>query len=355
MYDQALAEALAAQNCNHNTNYSTIRNGNATPDTISSSARDFDSEFDHVNPTRTPPPTPTTPATHPSSVPSPTSRHAKPNPKDPSKLLPPVLEEGHPLLTYPASSWRASMIGHSARLYRFSSRVVYRSGVTPREADLTEAAGGDVGMRVLSRVIWKGSRPDTGTKALLVEMGRRFRFGEVVGVEQRRGVVSQMFRLLERLHNERGIVHGDVKESNFVWAADGTLRLVDFSSARFVEEPHGEWNSSFVSEEYITPARLERREVMRAEGLVGDIPAPTVFDDYFALAVTLWSMYSRRKPGSRQFNRAVIWKTDFDPFPDSEMEIREWIKKVLRMAGCSILPVVAYRDVFPESVDHGGQ
>lgn len=260
------------------------------------------------------------------------------------------------------------MIGQSGRVYRFGARTIYRGEVTPREAKLTEAAaaGGNTAMRVLSRIIWKGSRPDTGTKALLIEMGRRLQFAEVVGVERRHHIIAQMFRLLERLHNDRGIVHGDIKESNFVWASDGTLRLVDFSSARFVDEPHDEWNSSFVSEEYLSRTRLEKREAMRAErgnaegqrwgvawGMGDFLPPPTVFDDYFALAVTLWGMYTGKRPARRQFNGPVIWQTDLDLFPDTEVDIRNWIEKVLRMAGCNIISTPTYRAVFPEPVERG--
>ncbi|KAK0609409.1 kinase-like domain-containing protein [Immersiella caudata] len=216
------------------------------------------------------------------------------------------------------------MIGTTGLLYRFSTHLVYKSNVTPRVAKLMESAGPSVTLPPISRVVWKGSRPDTGTKAIIMELGRKFRARDIPP-DQRRSVVVEMFGLLEKLHNDKGIVHGDIKETNFLWSRDGKLRLVDFSSARFITEEKSGWDESFSTEAYFTPIR----------GVQGGVPAPTVFDDYYALAVTLWAMYAARKPGRRQFNQKTIWRTDLAKVEDDM--VRAWIKKVFKMAGCRLL------------------
>lgn len=229
------------------------------------------------------------------------------------------------------------MIGNTGLLYRFSNDLVYKSNVTPREADLMESAGPDLTMRPLSRVIWKGSRPDRGTKAVIMEAGKQFR-GSRIPEQKRRTVVVEMFRVLERLHG-RGIVHGNVKESNFLWSRkDGRLRIVDFSCARFIEEDAGRWNSTYVSCAYLTPARMGVREERQqgAQGGLGQkLPPPTVFDDYYALAITLWAFYTGKPPGSRQFNQVNIKRSDLAEVRDDM--IRGWIRKVFRMAGCKFV------------------
>ncbi|KAK5662528.1 hypothetical protein OQA88_8440 [Cercophora sp. LCS_1] len=261
-------------------------------------------------------------------------------------LPPRVLEEDDPMLNHPAEDWIAARLGTSGQLYRFSDHLVYKNNVAPREVDLMETAG-RLTMRPLTRVVWKGSRPDKGTKAVIMELGRRFR-GREIKPEHRKTVVLQMFMLLDKLHNEKGVVHGNIKESNFVWARDGKLRLINFSSARYVVEDKEVWNSSFATEAYFTPERMKRRDEIKSAGSGTGreqkrIPAPTVFDDYYALAITLWSVYSGKRPRGRQFNQKTIWRTDLAEVDDDM--VRNWIKKVFRMAGCRLM--------WPETVVEG--
>lgn len=53
---------------------------------------------------------------------------------------------------------------------------------------------------------------------------------------QRREMVLQVINLLQSCH-ERGIIHGDLKAENVLVAADGTLKLADFGSAKVVHLP----------------------------------------------------------------------------------------------------------------------
>ncbi|KAK3317624.1 kinase-like domain-containing protein [Cercophora scortea] len=247
-----------------------------------------------------------------------------------SKSMPTAIEEDDPMLDYPAEEWIKSMMGKSGLLYRFSESLVYKSNVTPREADLMEAAG-DLTLRPRTRVIWKGSRPATGTKAIIMEYGKRFKPKDIPP-NRRRNVVLEMFVLVEKLHGQRGIVHGDIKQSNFLWGRDGHLKLADFGSARFIEENPDSWNSSYATEAYFTPERMRKRD---SHGNSGMIPAPTVFDDYYALAVTLWGFFTGKTPEDGQFNQKNIKKADVAEVDDDL--VRRWIRKVFRMAGCRFI------------------
>ncbi|KAK0713210.1 hypothetical protein B0T26DRAFT_677574 [Lasiosphaeria miniovina] len=283
-------------------------------------------------------------------------------PPPPPPALPPTMEENDPMFDYPPENWIASMIGTEGLVYRFSDALAYKSHVTPREVDLMEAAGGDLAVRVLTRVVWKGARPHTGTKSAIMELGRRFSFrDDMSDGADRHACVADMFLLLERLHcgasggkgRGRGIVHGDIKESSFVWGRDGRLRFVNFASARFVDEPPDAWDPAHTTEAYFTPKRMGWRDqqIRQSVAVTDDgsgastngsggtavammpmVPPPRVFDDYYALAVTLWSMYTGKKPRGRQFNQVNIRRSDLAEV-DDEM-VRAWIRKVFKMAGC---------------------
>ncbi|KAK0659460.1 hypothetical protein QBC41DRAFT_287071 [Cercophora samala] len=256
----------------------------------------------------------------------------------PTAALPLIIDDDDPILDFPPERWIASMIGNTGMLYRFSDDLVYKSNITPREVELMEAAG-SLTMRPLSRVVWKGSRPSTGTKAVIMEGGEPFR-ARRIPVHKRHKCVVEMFLVVENLH-KRGIVHGNIKESKFIWgncsftSSTGQqlpakrLKMIDFAGARFMEENKDSWNSLHVTNSYLTPKRMQCLE----QGLM--LPAPTVFDDYYALAVTLWAFFTGKTPGNRQFNRKYIRKEDLAEVED-EM-IKGWIRKVFTMAGCKIV------------------
>ncbi|KAK4204495.1 hypothetical protein QBC40DRAFT_292683 [Triangularia verruculosa] len=258
----------------------------------------------------------------------------------PTAALPLIIDDDDPILDFPPERWIASMIGNTGMLYRFSDDLVYKSNITPREVELMEAAG-SLTMRSLSRVVWKGSRPSTGTKAVIMEGGEPFR-ARRIPMHKRRKCVVEMFLVVENLH-KRGIIHGNIKESKFIWGNCSfsssnhhgqqqpakRLKMIDFAGARFITENKDNWNSLHVTNSHLTPKRMQCLE----QGLV--LPAPTVFDDYYALAITLWTFFTGKTPGNRQFNRKYIKKEDLAEVED-EM-IKGWIRKVFTMAGCKIV------------------
>lgn len=163
--------------------------------------------------------------------------------------LAPVIDELDPILDIPPEQWIAAMIpGTGGKLYRFAPDLVYKSNVSPREAALMRAAG-DLTMPPVCRVV-RGLAAGSGgtTVAVITDRGRRLRWGCVDG-EVRHEVAATMFRLVARLHG-RGVVHGAVNPSSFVWnGADGSLRLVDFAAARRAGEDPRLWDHGCVGDE----------------------------------------------------------------------------------------------------------
>ncbi|KAK0624946.1 hypothetical protein B0T17DRAFT_507974 [Bombardia bombarda] len=248
-----------------------------------------------------------------------------------ASAMPASIEEDDPMLDYPPEDWISSMIGTRGLLYRFSDSLVYKTNITPREADLIEAAG-DLTLKLRTRVLWKGSRSPAGTKAVIIDHGRRFMPPDVAP-DKRKAVVLEMFLLLDKLHNQHGIVHGDIRASKFLWGRDGRLKLVDYGSAKFITEDPKSWNACHATETHFTSMRARRPR--DSGNKVDRIPPPTVFDDYYALAVTIWTMFTGKVPGSHQFNTRSVKRSDLAKVDDDQ--IRRWIRKVFKMAGCIFL------------------
>lgn len=113
---------------------------------------------------------------------------------------------------------------------------------------------------------------------------------------------------------------------------------MNFTSARFIEEDPELWSDANVSEIFLIPERMRLRKETSGDGENGNgegrrrTPPPTVFDDYYALGVTLWSILTGKRPVNHQFNQRNIRKSDLMEVQDDF--VRWWIRKVFNMAGC---------------------
>lgn len=103
---------------------------------------------------------------------------------------------------------------------------------------------------------------------------------KAVPASDRGAVKDELISLVTRLHERYGIVHGDIHPGQFVRCQDGVLRLIDFDSARWIDEDHSAWEGS-LSPRYSAPNR----------GLPQFL-APKVKDDMYGLALTLWELYT---------------------------------------------------------------
>lgn len=73
---------------------------------------------------------------------------------------------------------------------------------------------------------------------------------------------------------------------------------------------------------------------MAAKQRQGRLAPPAPFDDYFALAVTLWAMDTGEKPVHGQFNQRRVKASDLEKVQDGT--VRDWVTKTLGMGGCEI-------------------
>jgi len=129
-----------------------------------------------------------------------------------------------------------------------------------------------------------------------MELAEPFDF-KAVPAKDRAGVKDEMVKLVSRLHDEYGIVHGDIKPPNFLRCQDGKLRFCDFDSARRINETTDDEWEGFFSNRYLAPNRnCPRRPRL-----------PTTEDDWYGLAISLWELYTG-KDALEDEDMEALWK-----------------------------------------------
>ncbi|KAF3217278.1 hypothetical protein TWF192_005770 [Orbilia oligospora] len=142
-------------------------------------------------------------------------------------------------------------------------------------------------------------------------------------------VKNEMISVVERLHTERRMVHGDIKPANFLICQDSKIRLCDFKSGRPEDEPVELWGP--LVDDLGGTAFTDRYQNKHREQYV----PPTRNDDWYALAISVWELYTGKTPFESisdteelRDHRRTGQTVDLTEVKDSET--REWIRKILR-------------------------
>ncbi len=196
--------------------------------------------------------------------------------------VPPDLDAARIEYELPEVSFTAN-----SQIYRIKGHPswVYKAGAQLREYHLQKAAG-DCAMAVGGKVLSMagGSLSFCG---FLMELAAPV--PSTLPPPQRRDIMHQMIRAVQRLHARR-IIHGDMKLNNMLVDGQGRLRLCDFAEGRYVDEDEDEWDG-ISTWHYESPNRLRRGE------LVGRDPAPpTLEDDLYGLGLSIWQLYTGKVP-----------------------------------------------------------
>lgn len=120
----------------------------------------------------------------------------------------------------------------------------------------------------------------TGTWGVAMERGAPVTV-ESAGMDKP-SIARRFVEVVRRLHGV-GIVHGDIKLSNFlVCSSDGLIRLTDFVEAHYNDnlEPPGKTSVAWCSPRHIA----------------GDEAPWTAADDIYSLAMTIWELFAGRMP-----------------------------------------------------------
>ena len=100
----------------------------------------------------------------------------------------------------------------------------------------------------------------------------------------KKATAQEMVHVVSRLHNEKRIIHGDIKLANFLFCrSDSRIRLNDFASAACASDQEG---PAEFSHYYLAPCRVANRLTTPRDAK----------DDNFALGIAIWEMWTGRRP-----------------------------------------------------------
>lgn len=109
---------------------------------------------------------------------------------------------------------------------------------------------GEVSITTYSRVL-RHIQDSVAVDGIIMELGLPLEIKRITSPSERKRVKEDMVSLVTRLH-AKGIAHGGIGPSNFLWAQDDTLRLCDFDTAFYLDGRPQEWEGG-CSPQYISP------------------------------------------------------------------------------------------------------
>ncbi|KAK6518305.1 hypothetical protein TWF506_005465 [Arthrobotrys conoides] len=142
-------------------------------------------------------------------------------------------------------------------------------------------------------------------------------------------VKNEMISVVERLHTEYRMVHGDIKPSNFLICPDGKIRLCDFEGAYPEDEPAELWGP--LVNDLGGIAYTDRYQSKHRDEYI----PPTRNDDWYALAISVWELYTGKTAfdsisTTEKFRDHQRTGQTVDLTEVKDSETREWIRKILR-------------------------
>ena len=134
-------------------------------------------------------------------------------------------------------------------------------------------------------------------------------------------IAARVAAALEHAH-QRGVVHRDVKPSNILLGADGSVKVSDFGIAKFATESHTLAGHVLGTPNYMSPEQL------RGEAVDGR-------SDVFALGAVLYQMLTGEPPFRGDSLAAITYKAvHVDPRPPSfaRRDLPEALERVVLRA-----------------------
>ncbi|EGX48298.1 hypothetical protein AOL_s00080g423 [Orbilia oligospora ATCC 24927] len=209
-----------------------------------------------------------------------------------------------------------------------------------REIAMAELAG-DCGVKVHGHIIRFDAHPNNGPRkvGLVMEVGRPLidSIKEITDESEKHRIKAEMIAVVERLHTKYNMVHGDIKPANFVVCKDNEIRLCDFESARPADESSQIWEH-LMDESIIGEATEQYYNKSRSQD---DYVPPTKADDLYALAISVWELYTGKVPfegieSGEEIRSHHSTGQTVDLTEVQDDETREWIRGILREGGALV-------------------
>ena len=162
-------------------------------------------------------------------------------------------------------------------VYYWQSKYVLKLGGTKYEMNMIHLAG-DCAVPVVRGVVQDG-------EYLGFVMKKETPLSDAFSglpVSAKRPIMTMMKSVVEELHS-RNIIHRDLKLANMLLCSDGKVRLCDFAGAILVNDSSPPSPINTVS--WLSPYRT----------LHLNDPS-TVEDDLFALGVSIWELFTEKRP-----------------------------------------------------------
>ena len=131
-------------------------------------------------------------------------------------------------------------------------------------------------------------------------------------------IFPQMLSAVEYIH-DKGLIHRDVKPSNFMMTKEGSIKLLDFGIAKNTNEGQNEYTQTGTSDQMGTPLYMSPEQVQSTKEVTSQ-------SDIYSLGVVLWQMVMNKKPYNAENLSLVeiqiqifqeplaLTKTIWDPF-----------------------------------------
>lgn len=227
-----------------------------------------------------------------------------------AESLPPMMLETDPRLSCQhLEDTSASIVANGSQcpVYKYSNTLAYKPVCRKRETKLMVVAG-ELTLPVVSKIgVVDDMSAQWYQKGALMELGYPIDVTRILPAE-RVSIAKHMMILVTALHR-KGILHGDIRPERFVkQPGSDELKIVDFSSARMRDDSDlNTWPGETPTVAYTSPNRSPEGEVS------------TPFDDYYALAVSIWAVFSGQRPMVGLFNSNEGHVPDISKITDDEL------------------------------------
>lgn len=142
-------------------------------------------------------------------------------------------------------------------------------------------------------------------------------------MDQVRGIIGQIAQGLRALHRKE-MIHQDLKPANIVIDADGTVKIIDFGSAKIASLEE-------IASPTEGPGLLGTVDYTAPEYLLGR--APTNRSDIYSLGVIAYEMLTGKHPYGKRFSaRRQVDKCRYIPASKPNGDIPAWIDGALEKA-----------------------
>lgn len=227
-----------------------------------------------------------------------------------AESLPPMMLETDPRLSSEHLEDKSASIitnGNQCPVYKYSDTLAYKPICRKRETKLMVVAG-ELTLGAVTKVgVVDDMSAQWYQKGALMEVGYPIDVTRILPAE-RVSIAKHMLILVTALHH-KGILHGDIKPERFVkQPGSDDLKIVDFFSARMKDDSDlNTWPGDAPTIEYTSPKRSS------------EVEPSTPFDDYYSLAVSIWSVFSGERPMVGLFNSNEGHVPDISKITDDEL------------------------------------